>query len=102
MEVVNLLDDGETRNQTAAETVRVHMGRGGVEEDHDGVPEQGPGAQRDQEDDDQGEDGVQVVPVLPVSQPDDRGADEDQLEVSIYYIDQSEFSICYIDQSELT
>ena len=48
-----------------------------VEEDQGGLAEEGPGAGTHQEDQQEGEDGVQVVLVLPVCQPDDGGADQD-------------------------
>ena len=53
------------------------MSRDGVEEDEDGLPEERPGADTDEEDDDEGEDGVEIVLVLPVGQPDHGGADQD-------------------------
>ena len=77
MKLVNISDDRKTVDEARPELWCVHMRRSGVEEDEDGVSEQGPGAEADEEHDHQAEDGVQVVPVLPVSQPDDGGTDQD-------------------------
>ena len=53
------------------------MTGGGVEEDVDRLPEQGPGAHTDENHDHEAEQGVDVVPELPVGVIDHSGADED-------------------------
>ena len=76
MKLVNVSDGGHWGYQTRFQSSRVNVCRDGVEEDEDWLSEEGPGADADEEDDDEGEERVQVVFILPVSQPDDRGADE--------------------------
>ena len=66
-----------SRDQAGLQGIGVDVSRDGVEEDEDGLPEERPGADTDEEDDDEGEDGVEIVLVLPVGQPDHGGADQD-------------------------
>ena len=77
MKFVNVSDGWDSWYEASLKSLGVNVARDGVEEDEDWLPEEGPGAGTDQQDDDEGEDGVQVVFVLPLSQPDDGGADED-------------------------
>ena len=75
VELVDAGDALDSLDEVGLELGQVNVGRDGVEEDQGGVPEEGPGGDADDDHDDEGEDGVQVVFILPVSQPDDRGAD---------------------------
>ena len=75
---VELVDAGDARDalhQVGLQLGQVNVGRDGVEEDEGGVPEERPGGHADDDHDEEGEDGVEVVPVLPICQPDDGGAD---------------------------
>ena len=77
---VKLVDAGDPLHWGDQPLLQVHqvdVGGDGVEEDEGGVPQQGPGGGADDEDDEEAEDGVEVVPVLPVWEPDDGGADHD-------------------------
>ena len=77
---VELVDGGDSfhrGHQPGLKVKQVDVGRDGVEEDQGGVPEQRPGAGQDDQDNHQGEDGVQVEPVLPVSEHDHQGGDAD-------------------------
>ena len=56
-----LPDDRYTRHQPGPELRGVEMRGGGVEEDEDGLLEEGPGAGADQDHDQQRQRGVQVV-----------------------------------------
>ena len=56
-----LPDDGDTRHQPGPELRGVEVRGGGVEEDEDGLLEEGPGAGADQDHDQQRQGGVQVV-----------------------------------------
>ena len=77
VKLMNISDCFTTRHQTGSQGVSIDMFWDAVEEDQGGLAEEGPGAGTHQEDQQEGEDGVQVVLVLPVCQPDDGGADQD-------------------------
>ena len=64
-------------DQPLLEVHQVDVGGEGVEEDEGGVPEEGPGGHADDADYEEAEEGVEIVPVLPVGEPDHGGADHD-------------------------
>ena len=75
---VELVDGSHARHlghQPRLQVQQVDVRGDGVEEDEGGVPEERPGAHQDDDHDDQGEDGVQVVLVLPLCEHDDQGGD---------------------------
>ena len=77
---VQLVDAGHTGHRLDQIPLQLHevdVAGDGVEEDEGGVPEQRPGGDHDDADNDQAEHGVQVVFVLPVSQHDHQGRDDD-------------------------
>ena len=77
VELVDGTNSCHCGHQPGLEVQQVDVGGDGVEEDQGGVPEQWPGAHQDDQHDHQGEDGVQVEPVLPVGEHDHQGGDAD-------------------------
>ena len=77
MKFTDISDRLATRHQSRSQGVSIDVVGDGVEEDEGGLCEERPGAGADQEDDHEGEDGVEIVLVLPVGQPDHGGADQD-------------------------
>ena len=76
VKLMNVPDDWNTSQETRLELRGVDVTGGGVEEDVDRLPEQRPGAHTDEDHDHEAEQRVDVVPELPVGEPDHGGADE--------------------------
>ena len=71
---------GYSRNrvdEVSLETHQVNVWRNRVEEDKGGVSEEWPRGDADDDHDDQRQERVKIVLVLPVCQPDDGGTDQD-------------------------
>ena len=76
VELVDCQDAVHLRHQLLLQGVHLDVCWHGLEEDQRGLDQQRPDGLEDEDDEDEGEAGVHVVFVLPVSLPHDHGGDD--------------------------